>query len=861
MADLQLSPVTPAASVGDFAASKLTESADGESFGQALSQAKTTISEKKPSRGGQEKESAKRAEQSQKKASGASAKRQKGAAADAQKLPGSGSAEAKISKHEKNEIKAEVTEQIKKPNDKFTPIPKATDNQADAHASEAVKPPTGLDLSKQSAEKSVSQPIVNNEPLELPTVEQQTVKAEAVELPTGPIEPRTEQQTARPGLTELLLNSRQTVNPDIENALNIEAGSALDGDAQTETVSSVLNERQQGAVPEKLTNTANSGEQNIENASDGRNANFADEALKTSRHRAEQSAEQSAEQIAEQNAKHRAKQSAEHRAKQSAEQKTEQITEDSAKQIAEKNRAANTAISTDKAKSAAADKSRASKQSKATDLMTDKKPNLTATANQQLSRQRADGMSLGEVKEALPDITNIEVSGDAEQDAGLQSHTQKEPAQIIAPQSAPLVIESALAGANSDEVKTAARKTAADKTTTKTQADESHTHSSKAHADKADTKTRIKAEKTDQTATAVKTESASVKSSGIPQTGNQAGTQTGSQTGTQSGTQSGTSPVESASKASSNAAQVAAAQAETDESASKAAEAAEAADASAEAKRAGVKTERTAANNKPEPTAQAGKAQHVSSNTGMAVQEGRQQSGAQSDTYQNQPQNTEEADEIKNAQSVKNSETQEFKAKFNSAVSAGTHSRQVTEAKTASSNTVPASHAENMFTPTNASVPVSATAQPTAKAARPFLPAQAPMAQLEGSVRWLLRTDTKGAEIQLHPENLGRVTVSLRIEGAEVHARVWATEASTMPLLENHKTFLESSLKEQGLTLSSFDLQHGKNGQQTNSNAQNHHQHFAPPMMESWTGTEFRQELPAQLTAQHADDGRVELYA
>lgn len=82
-----------------------------------------------------------------------------------------------------------------------------------------------------------------------------------------------------------------------------------------------------------------------------------------------------------------------------------------------------------------------------------------------------------------------------------------------------------------------------------------------------------------------------------------------------------------------------------------------------------------------------------------------------------------------------------------------------------------------------------------------------------------------------------------------------------MPLLENHKAFLESSLKEQGLTLSSFDLQHGKNGQQTHGDAQNHHQRFAPPMMESWNGTEFRQELPAQLAAQHADDGGVELYA
>jgi flagellar hook-length control protein FliK len=152
--------------------------------------------------------------------------------------------------------------------------------------------------------------------------------------------------------------------------------------------------------------------------------------------------------------------------------------------------------------------------------------------------------------------------------------------------------------------------------------------------------------------------------------------------------------------------------------------------------------------------------------------------------------------------------------------------------------------------------------QPTAPTAhRQFLPPQAPMSQLEGSVRWLLRSEAKGAELQLHPENLGRVTVHLKIDGTEVHAKVWATEASTMPMLREHKTFLESSLKEQGLTLSSFDLQHGKGGHQAQGEADRHHQHFAPPMRETWTGTEFRQEMPTQLVAQHVDESGVEVYA
>jgi flagellar hook-length control protein FliK len=139
------------------------------------------------------------------------------------------------------------------------------------------------------------------------------------------------------------------------------------------------------------------------------------------------------------------------------------------------------------------------------------------------------------------------------------------------------------------------------------------------------------------------------------------------------------------------------------------------------------------------------------------------------------------------------------------------------------------------------------------------------MAQLDGSVRWLIRNNEKSAEIQLYPEHLGKVTVRLRIEGNEVHARVWASEASTLPMLKEHKAFLETSLKEQGLNLSSFDLQHGSAGQQARGEGQNKPQgqnyHFAAPMMESWNGNEFRQELPTQLTAQPADDGSIELYA
>ena len=92
---------------------------------------------------------------------------------------------------------------------------------------------------------------------------------------------------------------------------------------------------------------------------------------------------------------------------------------------------------------------------------------------------------------------------------------------------------------------------------------------------------------------------------------------------------------------------------------------------------------------------------------------------------------------------------------------------------------------------------------------------QALLAQVDGSIKWLLHNQGQSAELQLHPEALGRIQIKITVEGTEVHAKVWASEASAMPALQDHRAFLESSLKAQGLTLGSFDLQHGHKGDQT----------------------------------------------
>lgn len=85
---------------------------------------------------------------------------------------------------------------------------------------------------------------------------------------------------------------------------------------------------------------------------------------------------------------------------------------------------------------------------------------------------------------------------------------------------------------------------------------------------------------------------------------------------------------------------------------------------------------------------------------------------------------------------------------------------------------------------------------------------------MDGSIRWLVKNQDKSAEMQLHPESLGRVQVKLTVEGNVVHAKVWASEAAAVPLLQEHRGYLEDSLKSQGLTLGSFDLQQGRRQEQ-----------------------------------------------
>nr|WP_320133706.1 flagellar hook-length control protein FliK [uncultured Holophaga sp.] len=85
-----------------------------------------------------------------------------------------------------------------------------------------------------------------------------------------------------------------------------------------------------------------------------------------------------------------------------------------------------------------------------------------------------------------------------------------------------------------------------------------------------------------------------------------------------------------------------------------------------------------------------------------------------------------------------------------------------------------------------------------------------PMQQMEGTVKWMVRNQENTAELQLRPESLGKLQIQLKVEGNQVHAKVWATEPATIPLLNTHREQLESSLRQQGLSLGSFDLHQGQ---------------------------------------------------
>jgi len=148
-------------------------------------------------------------------------------------------------------------------------------------------------------------------------------------------------------------------------------------------------------------------------------------------------------------------------------------------------------------------------------------------------------------------------------------------------------------------------------------------------------------------------------------------------------------------------------------------------------------------------------------------------------------------------------------------------------------------------------------AGPQALPAQPLAPApppSAPVAQVEGGLRWMLKGGAQEARLQLHPESLGQVTIHLRVEGGEVHARLWITEPASIQAVQEGRPHLEASLKEQGLQLGGFDLQQGHRPFQEAPAAPAFRERSVPELLPA------RQEAPALPPPSILNPHHVELY-
>lgn len=119
----------------------------------------------------------------------------------------------------------------------------------------------------------------------------------------------------------------------------------------------------------------------------------------------------------------------------------------------------------------------------------------------------------------------------------------------------------------------------------------------------------------------------------------------------------------------------------------------------------------------------------------------------------------------------------------------------------------------------------------------------------------MLRNNNQEAQLQLHPESLGQVTIHLRVEGGEVHARLWVQEPGTVQIIQDGRSHLEQSLKDQGLQLGSFDLHQGHRPFQESTPTPV----FSPVPVP--LAVPARQEAPLAPAPSSLNPHRIELYA
>ena len=108
-------------------------------------------------------------------------------------------------------------------------------------------------------------------------------------------------------------------------------------------------------------------------------------------------------------------------------------------------------------------------------------------------------------------------------------------------------------------------------------------------------------------------------------------------------------------------------------------------------------------------------------------------------------------------------------------------------------------------TPPQMSTPMSQPAVDTSRPAEPI-----PMAdQLVQALRVQWRDGGGEATVTLHPEFLGQVSISLRVEGGGMTAVVRAEESQVRDWIQANIGLLRDRLQEQGLTLHKFEVSDG----------------------------------------------------
>ncbi len=82
-------------------------------------------------------------------------------------------------------------------------------------------------------------------------------------------------------------------------------------------------------------------------------------------------------------------------------------------------------------------------------------------------------------------------------------------------------------------------------------------------------------------------------------------------------------------------------------------------------------------------------------------------------------------------------------------------------------------------------------------------------------IRWLKDHDQQSAEIQLHPAELGRMSISIDIKDGQASVQLTAASAEAKDLLEKSLPELRNLLAQSGMSLADSGVTQHKNGQQT----------------------------------------------